>query len=184
MHGLHDLSCTSTRGVLTPHGRCHEVILAAVRSLVRFIVTRCRSPRLMPMLQPSEVRSSPRAICPRGPACASWTCSRGGYCHILPFGGTGVPSVAAFTRFRSLWEQGPCIGLTWASSWVATSPVYIGPCIGPCIERRLCPQRVAAAHALLQSRVVAARRECRCRSRPFPWPTSARCWVFRSKCLS
>ena len=77
---------------------------------------------------------------------------------------------------------------------------YIGPCIGPCIgagrhrefrilicprwpARRISHPRVAAAHALLQPRVVAARRECRCRSRPFPWPTSARCWALRAKCL-
>ena len=77
---------------------------------------------------------------------------------------------------------------------------YIGPCIGPCIgagrhrefrilicsrwpARRISHPRVAAAHALLQPRVVAARRECRCRSRPFLWPTSARCWALRAKCL-
>ena len=70
------VSCTSSRGLLTPHGRWHEFVLAAVRGL----------------------------------ACASWMCNRGGYWHILPFGVTGVPSVAGFTRFRSLWEQGPCMG--------------------------------------------------------------------------
>ena len=34
-----------------------KVVLAAVRNLVRFLVTRCRSPRLMPMPQPSDVEA-------------------------------------------------------------------------------------------------------------------------------
>ena len=35
---------------------------------------------------------------------------------------------------------------------------------------------------LSQSRVVAARGECRCRSHPLPQPSSVSCWASRGKC--